>query len=98
MDHALIAAGMGPATVRIESASQVANLWLIRYSNMLSVSSARVAQHFVERGLCTTLRIDFEQAHGSVGMCWREDDTDDALKDALLQSFLQEAERIAVQD
>ncbi|MDT4886583.1 hypothetical protein FQZ97_1229520 [compost metagenome] len=50
----------------------MANLWLMQNSDMLSVASGRVAEHFHGRGLLR--RLDFElEAEGSIGMCWRDE-------------------------
>ncbi|WP_369856568.1 LysR substrate-binding domain-containing protein [Candidatus Thalassolituus haligoni] len=95
LDAALTAAGQKPAPLRIESASQIANLWMIKYSDMLSISSERVAMHFEERGLVVPLAMDIEQSGGSVGMCWRDEDSQDDMIDLLLACFRNEAERVA---
>lgn len=87
LDNALTLAGCTAPPYRIESTSHVGNLWLLNYSDMLSVVSERVARHFKGRGLVVTLDFDVESAQGFVGMCWREEnDQDDALQD-LLNSF-----------
>ena len=50
----------------------MANLWLLQTSDMLSVASGRVAEHFTHRGLVKAL--DFEMdAEGSIGVCWRDE-------------------------
>ncbi|WP_028293576.1 LysR substrate-binding domain-containing protein [Oceanobacter kriegii] len=98
LDHALTAAGMKPAPMRVESSSQVANLWMITYSNMLSISSERVARHFSERGLVVQLPMEIAHAEGSVGMCWRDNQEDDALLQSLLECFKLEAEKVTYLD
>ncbi|MGV6477383.1 LysR family transcriptional regulator [Azotobacter vinelandii] len=72
LDGALANAGRKPLPCRIESSSQVGNLWLVKHSDMLSVSSERVAAYFAGRGLLTVLPCEIEAA-GSLGMCWRDD-------------------------
>lgn len=72
LDSALTDAGRPPLPCRIESSSLVGNLWLLQYSDLLSVASARVAEHFAHRGLLVAL--DFPLGvGGSVGMCWRDE-------------------------
>lgn len=87
LDNALTAAGLKPAPVRVESSSQIANLWLLKYSNMLTVFSERVARHFTERGLVTALDFKLEEDVGAVGMCWRDDSLDDKLISQLIECF-----------
>jgi DNA-binding transcriptional LysR family regulator len=96
LDMALTAAGRKPAPARIESSSQIANLWLIKYSDMLSISSERVAHHFKERGLVVPLDMDIDAADGGVGMCWRDADTQDAVLADLLKCFTEEARKLAI--
>lgn len=92
LDNALTLAGRTAPPYRIESTSHVGNLWLLHYSDMLSVVSQRVAQHFNGRGLVIPLDIKIESADGFVGMCWREEaESDGALLD-LLDSFRQSLE------
>ena len=83
LDMALAHAGRPPLPCRIESSSLVGNLWLLQYSDLLSVASERVAEHFALRGLLVSL--DFElDATGSLGMCWRDEPfTDVALPDLM---------------
>ena len=49
------------------------NLWLLQYTDMISIASERVAHHFSDRGLMEPLDIDIDSDEGWVGMCWRED-------------------------
>ncbi len=70
LDNALSAAGVRPPVYRVKSSSQVANLWLLQYSDMLSVASQSVAEHFHQRGLLTELNIPLGIVDGSVGMIW----------------------------
>lgn len=72
LDTALTDAGRPPLPCRIESSSLVGNLWLLQYSDLLSVTSARVAEHFAHRGLLVSLDFPLGTA-GSVGMCWRDE-------------------------
>jgi DNA-binding transcriptional LysR family regulator len=83
LDTALTHAGRPPLPCRIESSSLVGNLWLLQYSDLLSVASERVAEHFTHRGLLVSL--DFElETMGSVGMCWRDEPfADTSLPDLL---------------
>lgn len=72
LDSALSNAGLKPLPSRVESSSLMANLWLLQTSDMLSVASGRVAEHFTHRGLVKAL--DFElDAEGCIGMCWRDE-------------------------
>jgi len=72
LDSALSNAGLKPLPSRVESSSLMANLWLLQTSDMLSVASGRVAEHFTHRGLVKAL--DFEMdAEGSIGVCWRDE-------------------------
>ncbi|WP_274585542.1 LysR substrate-binding domain-containing protein [Neisseria leonii] len=84
LDNALTAAGRRAPVYRIQSTSQVANLWLLQYSDMLSVASKGVAEHFHRRGLLTELNLPLDTADGAVGMVWREQ----AQPDTLLHQFI----------
>ncbi|MDH4554090.1 LysR family transcriptional regulator [Pseudomonas sp. BN417] len=91
LDTALSNAGLKPLPCRVESSSLMANLWLMQNSDMLSVASGRVAEHFHGRGLLR--RLDFElEAEGSIGMCWRDEDHPESAVLDLLDS-LREAAR-----
>ena len=91
LDTALSNAGRKPLPCRIESSSLMANLWLMQNSDMLSVASGRVAEHFHGRGLLR--RLDFElEAEGSIGMCWRDEPLIEGAVLDLLES-LREAAR-----
>ncbi|WP_221796145.1 LysR substrate-binding domain-containing protein [Oceanobacter mangrovi] len=94
LDNSLTAAGQKPAPLRVESSSQIANLWMIKYSDMLSISSERVARHFTERGLVVPLDMDIEHAEGNVGICWRDEAATDALLNELLDCFSQQANHL----
>lgn len=72
-DHALTTLGKTPPNYRIESSSQVGNLWLLQNSDMLSIGSEKVTRHFFERGLIAPLDISLEGSEGKVGMCWRDE-------------------------
>ncbi len=86
LDTALTNAGQRPLPYRIESSSLIANLWLLQLSDMLSIASDRVADHFTHRGLVVPL--DFElDALGSLGMCWREGTNRDPGLADLLESL-----------
>jgi DNA-binding transcriptional LysR family regulator len=69
---ALTSAGRKPPTYRIESSSLIGNLWLLQYSDMVSIASERVAEHFSERGLIIDTGFALD-ATGSLGMCWRDE-------------------------
>ncbi|KIC79554.1 MULTISPECIES: LysR substrate-binding domain-containing protein [unclassified Pseudomonas] len=72
LDMALTQAGLKPLPCRVESSSLMGNLWLLQNSDMISVASGRVAEHFTARGLVVSL--DFElETQGSIGMCWRDE-------------------------
>lgn len=90
LDTALANAGLKPLPCRVESSSLMANLWLLQNSDMLSVASGRVAEHFIARGLLAPL--DFElDAEGSIGMCWRDEPLQDSSTLELLDCLRQAA-------
>lgn len=91
LDNALTASGKKPPVYRVKSTSQVANLWLLQHSDMLSVASKGVAEHFHERGLLTELDIDLGIVDGSVGMIWYEQ----AQPDELLHTLIEYCRRAA---
>lgn len=72
LDTALTQAGRKPPAYRVESSSQMGNLWLLQHSDMLSIGSERVAAHLAASGLVTSLPFEIS-AEGSVGMCWRDE-------------------------
>lgn len=72
LDMALTNAGRKPPPYRVESSSQMGNLWLLQHSDMLSIGSERVAAHFAASGLVISLPFEIS-AEGSVGMCWRDE-------------------------
>ncbi|BCX68245.1 LysR family transcriptional regulator [Pseudomonas izuensis] len=83
LDTALTSAGQRPLAYRIESSSLIANLWMLQLSDMLSIASDRVADHFTDRGLIVPLEFELD-ALGALGMCWREGtDSDPGLIDLL---------------
>lgn len=86
LDMALTSAGRGPLPYRIESSSLVGNLWLLQYSDMLSIASERVAEHFTQRGLVVPLPFELD-ATGSLGMCWRDEIHPDPSLPNLLESL-----------
>lgn len=85
LDNALTASGKKPPVYRVKSTSQVANLWLLQRSNMLSVASKGVAEHFCSRGLLTELDIELGIVDGAVGMIWDEQVQPDDLLDTLIE-------------
>ena len=72
LDSALSNAGLKPLPSRVESSSLMANLWLLQTSDMLSIASGRVAEHFTNRGLVKALDFDMG-AEGNIGVCWRDE-------------------------
>lgn len=72
LDAAFTAAGRKSPSYRIESSSLIGNLWLLQYSDMLSIASERVAEHFAERGLIADTGFTLN-ATGALGMCWRDE-------------------------
>ncbi|MBD1588384.1 LysR substrate-binding domain-containing protein [Pseudomonas typographi] len=79
LDLGLVRAGMGPLPIRVESSSMIGNLWLLQYSDMLSVASERVATHFTGQKLMVSLDFPLD-AMGWLGMCWRDEpEADQAL-------------------
>ncbi|MBL1378435.1 LysR substrate-binding domain-containing protein [Zobellella iuensis] len=89
LDMALTLAGRKPPPYRVESSSQVGNLWLLQHSDMLSVSSERVARHFTGRGLVVPLDIRLDSGEGYVGMCWRDEEHPDPTTLELLECLRQ---------
>nr|WP_298413914.1 LysR substrate-binding domain-containing protein [uncultured Halomonas sp.] len=87
LDSALTRTGCKPLNYRVESTSLLSNLWLLQNTDMVSIASERVASHFSDLGLMTTLDIDIGSDDGSVGMCWREDAQDEATIVDLLNCF-----------
>ncbi|MCY1333546.1 HTH-type transcriptional regulator GbpR [compost metagenome] len=90
LDMALSHAGRKPLSCRVESSSLMANLWLMQNSDMLSAASMRVAEHFTRRGLLRSLDFSLE-ADGLIGMCWRDEQHQDAALLDLLDSLRQAA-------
>nr|WP_186353286.1 LysR substrate-binding domain-containing protein [Pseudomonas gessardii] len=86
LDEALTHVGQGPLPYRIESSSLVGNLWLLQYSDMLSIASDRVAEHFTQRRLIVPLAFELN-AQGSLGMCWRDEPHPDPSLPDLLESL-----------
>ncbi|NQD92534.1 LysR family transcriptional regulator [Pseudomonas sp. CrR25] len=86
LDMALTNAGRRPLPYRVESSSLIGNLWLLQYSDMLSVASERVAEHFTQRGLVVPLPFELD-ATGSLGMCWRDEPHQDSCLSDLLESL-----------
>lgn len=72
LDSALSNAGLKPLPSRVESSSLMANLWLLQTSDMLSIASGRVAEHFTRRGLVKALEFEMD-AEGCIGFCWRDE-------------------------
>lgn len=72
LDNVLSLSGRKPLPYRIESSSQMGNLWLLQHSDMLSIGSERVAAHFAALGLLVALPLKLG-ATGSLGMCWRDE-------------------------
>ena len=97
-DMALTSAGKKPPRYRVESSSQVGNLWLLQNTDMLSVASERVANHFHERGLMSRINVEFESSDGTVGMCWRDEDFISQPVKALLDCFRQSSGEVAMID
>lgn len=91
LDIAVTAAGKKPPNYRIESTSQIGNLWLVQYSTMLSVVSERVALYLKERGLLSILDISLDGDKGAIGMCWRDEAHLDESTLELLECFRQSA-------
>lgn len=94
LDAALTAAGKKPPRYRVESTSQVGNLWLLKHTDMLSVASEQVTRHFLERGLMTPLDIDVETEPGSIGMCWKDDETTNSITFDMLACFRNNAHQL----
>lgn len=95
LDNALTHAGKQAPVYRVKSTSQVANLWLLQYSDMLSVASKGVAAHFRQRGLLTELPLPLGIADGAVGMVWREQAQPDILLNVLIECCREAVSRVA---
>lgn len=87
LDNAIMQAGSKPPMYRIESSSQMGNLWLLQHSDMLSVGSARIIGSFAAMGLVTPLDIHIDGAQGPVGMVWRDEISHDNTVEDLLSCF-----------
>lgn len=85
LDNAVTSTGKPPPIYRIKSTSQMANLYILEHSDMLSVASKSVAEHFQKRGVLTKLDFDLGVVDGAVGMIWHEQVQPDLLLDALIQ-------------
>ncbi|KGQ52977.1 Galactose-binding protein regulator [Gallibacterium anatis] len=85
LDNAVTSIGKPPPIYRIKSTSQMANLWILEHSDMLSVASKSVVEHFQRMGILTKLNIDVGVVDGAVGMIWNEQVQPDLLLDSLIQ-------------
>ena len=85
LDNAITSTGKPPPIYRIKSTSQMANLWLLEHSTMLSVASKSVAEHFKKNGMLTKLNFDLGVVDGAVGMIWLEQVQPDLLLNSLIQ-------------
>ncbi|VFT06015.1 ECF subfamily RNA polymerase sigma-24 factor [Pseudomonas aeruginosa] len=77
LDMALTQGGRQPPAYRLESSSMLANIELLRGSDMLSIGSARVVEHLAGLGLVARLALEIP-GEGAVGMCWRDEPHRDA--------------------
>lgn len=50
----------------------MANLWVLQTSDKLSIASARVAEHFTNRGPVKVLGFVIG-AESNIGVCWRDE-------------------------
>lgn len=91
LDYAIMQAEKKPLPFRIESSSQMGNLWILQHTDMLSIGSERVVRSFTDRGLLVPLGIQIEGAEGPVGMVWRDDFAPDNLLEDLLECFREQA-------
>lgn len=92
LDNAVTSIGKPPPIYRIKSTSQMANLWILEHSDMLSVASKSVVEHFQRMGILTKLNIDVGVVDGAVGMIWNEQVQPDLLLDSLIQCCRQSAD------
>lgn len=89
LDAALLGAGRGALPCHVESSSLVANLALVRQSDLLCAISDSLADHVAKR--MDILPLDTRiGARSLVGMCWRDDPLQDAATGDMLQ-FLRNA-------
>lgn len=91
LDYAIMQAGRKPPPFRIESSSQMGNLWILQHTDMLSIGSARVVRSFADRGLLVPLGIHIDGAEGPVGMVWRDDIGPDKVLRDMLDCFREQA-------
>ncbi|MBF3221356.1 GNAT family N-acetyltransferase [Pseudomonas aeruginosa] len=75
--------GRQPPAYRLESSSMLANIELLRGSDMLSIGSARVVEHLAGLGLVARLALEIP-GEGAVGMCWRDEPHRDRASEDLL--------------
>lgn len=92
LDNAVTSIGKPPPIYRIKSTSQMANLWILEHSDMLSVASKSVVEHFQRMGILTKLNIDVGVVDGAVGMIWNEQVQPDLLLDSLIQCCRQSSD------
>ncbi|MBG7075541.1 LysR family transcriptional regulator [Pseudomonas aeruginosa] len=83
LDMALTQGGRQPPAYRLESSSMLANIELLRGSDMLSIGSARVVEHLAGLGLVARLALEIP-GEGAVGMCWRDEPHRDRASEDLL--------------
>lgn len=91
LDYAIMQAGKKPLPFRIESSSQMGNLWILQHTDMLSIGSERVVRSFTYRGLLVPLDIKIEGAEGPVGMVRRDNLGPDKVLEDLLKCFREQA-------
>jgi len=93
LETGLAEIGLTPPPYAVESASMLANISLLRDSDLLLAASAHVADHFVRLRQMARLPLSMGSA-GALGMYWREATGSDSAIAGLIDSLRQSARRI----
>lgn len=86
LDAALAQAGGGPLPCRVQSSSLLANMTLVRQTDLLCAVSSRLARLFTEHLQLVTLHFVLH-VENAIGMCWRDQPLQEAATLDLLQSL-----------
>jgi len=82
--------GLKPRAYAVESSSMLANVALLRDSDLLLAASRHVADHFVRSGQMASLPLRMGNA-GSLGMYWRDGTDSDPAISSLISSLREAA-------
>ncbi|MBV2205672.1 MAG: LysR family transcriptional regulator [Pseudomonas sp.] len=69
LDAAIAYTGKQQPLYRVECNSQLANLWMLQQSDMISTGSAKAVQNLARHGLLQVVNFELH-AVGLLGMCW----------------------------